>query len=363
MKSHGWRARRALVAVTAALAVVLVALPAVAQAQSRTVTVMTRNLYLGTGLTNVVGQTGLNLVSAVTTDWVNVVRNDFPARANALAAEVAQAKPDLLGLQEVSLWRDQHPADSFVSPAPNATNVVYDYLQILQAALAARGLHYSVAAVSTNADVEAPRFTNPLSPSFDFTDVRLTDRDVILKNDDNTALTVGSGQNGIYAAQFSVGGFQFTRGWTYVDGNIGGDHPFRFFNTHLETEDVPPVQVAQANEALAGPLNTSQPLILVCDCNSAADGSNTATYANLINAGFTDAWVKAEGGGGDSCCQDELLDNATSHLHERIDLNLTRGSGLRWPQSQLLGANRFQTSLAPFWASDHAGVASQIVLK
>ena len=48
------------------------------------------------------------------------------------------------------------------------------------------------------------------------------------------------------------------------------------------------VQAAQANEILQGPANTTLPVVLVCDCNSNANG--TGTYGNLITAGFEDAW-------------------------------------------------------------------------
>jgi hypothetical protein len=36
--------------------------------------------------------------------WANVLASDFPARAEVLAAEVAEHRPLLIGLQEVSLF-------------------------------------------------------------------------------------------------------------------------------------------------------------------------------------------------------------------------------------------------------------------
>ena len=143
-------------------------------------TVMTRNLYLGTGLDNTVTATTPGaLVAAATQDWLNVVANDFPTRTRALAEEIVQAQPDVLALQEVSLWRDQTPSDIVTGDTTaNAGHVVYDFLAILQAELAARDVPYVVESIPFNADAEAPRL-DPSSAN-GLTDVRLTDRDALL---------------------------------------------------------------------------------------------------------------------------------------------------------------------------------------
>ena len=344
------------------VALLSIALPAVAQASEKKVTVMTRNLYLGTGLNNVVGAPDqIALIGAVTTDWVHVLQTNFPARAQALADEIQAAKPDLIGLQEVSIWRD----DPFnASATPDAATLQYEFITLLQAALNSRGLNYSVASTSTNADVEAPRLTNFTNLAGGLTDVRLTDRDVILRNDDNPLLSVSNSQNGHFTTQLNIptitGVVQFTRGWTSVDATIDGAQ-FRFVNTHLEVEGGPAglVQTAQGNELLAGPLNTPLQTVLVCDCNSAADGSNTPTYANLIAGGMQDAWTAVNSSTGDTCCQNELLTNSASQLDERIDLVLMR-NGVKAKSATVRGATPFRTSPAPLWASDHAGVSAEL---
>ena len=105
------------------------------------ITVMTRNLYLGSGLANLTGVSG---PAELTTgwsgeDWANVLATDFRTRAAALAEEVARARPDVLGLQEVTLWRDSPVSDLREHPGPDATHVVLDHLAVLTSALAARG--------------------------------------------------------------------------------------------------------------------------------------------------------------------------------------------------------------------------------
>ena len=126
MRKHfAWSARFrwALVLIIAVAGFLVPAVSAQAGEGGPKLTVLTRNIYQGTDLTNVVTATTFpGFVAAVTQDWGNVVATDFPARARALAAEVRQVRPDVIGLQEVSLWRDQLVSDTVTgAPAPNAT--------------------------------------------------------------------------------------------------------------------------------------------------------------------------------------------------------------------------------------------------
>jgi len=106
---------------------------------------------------------------------------------------------------------------------------------------------------------------------------------------------VGQPRSGRYATQqvlaTPAGPLSFDRGWVSVKGRYQGKS-FRMVNTHLETEDSPDVQQAQAAEFLAGPARGGQ-VIATGDFNSAADGSTTTTtYAQLTAPpAFTDAWT------------------------------------------------------------------------
>ena len=99
--------------------------------------------------------------------WDIVEQTNFPARAKLLAKEIKSTKPDLIGLQEVALWRKGPKGN----PAP-ATGVAFDFLKLLRKEIKARGLKYSVGSVQQEADVEGPTTSDG--------DVRLTMRDVIL---------------------------------------------------------------------------------------------------------------------------------------------------------------------------------------
>src|SRR5439155_9344423 len=68
----------------------------------RAVTVMTRNPYFGADLTPAItARTVPELIGAVSHIFGVVQASNIPARAEAIAAEVAGVGPDLVGLQEV----------------------------------------------------------------------------------------------------------------------------------------------------------------------------------------------------------------------------------------------------------------------
>jgi endonuclease/exonuclease/phosphatase family metal-dependent hydrolase len=150
----------------------------------------------------------------------------------------------------------------------------------------------------------------------------------------------------------------FKRGWATIEGSLEG-RPFHFANTHLETEDFPDVQEAQAAEFLAGPAFGPGADIATGDFNSAADGSTTTSYAQLTKK-FKDAWRVNKGVPGLTCCQNETLTNPTSQLGSRIDLILTR-NGAKALSASVIGATPFQAS-PPLWPSDHAGVVATVRL-
>ena len=118
---------------------------------------MSRNLYLGADLGPAIGADNVcEAIDAGGQILNDVDASDFPARAKLLAAEIASAKPDLVGLQEVALWRFQPNSDFTGSPA---TTVRYDFLQLLLDELEARGANYSVAVVQDEFDQELPADT------------------------------------------------------------------------------------------------------------------------------------------------------------------------------------------------------------
>lgn len=346
--------RRRIATLLVALVTFLALLaPTPAQAHSdfkvkRQLTLMTQNLYLGADLTPAItAQTLEEFVAAANQIFAEFLATDYPTRSGAIADEIFEAAPDLIGLQEVALW-------TLIDPAGNTT---IDFLEILQQQLAARGLSYSVGAVSENANIGPI----PLSTT---SAVVFQDRDVILVNDKTEGLTITDAASGNYEAQQffqpPVGDpISFDRGWALVDGKFR-DRRFRFVNTHLETEDFPDVQEKQAREFLAGPARKRGTVFAVGDFNSAADGSTTETYRMLTRWPFRDAWRANRHSKGFTCCQNSGLSNEVSELSSRIDLVLIKG--WVWARSaQVVGDEPFQKT-APVWPSDHAFVKAVIRL-
>ena len=279
--AHG--ARLALVAVLAAA--FALALTGLAQAKDkRELGVMTQNLYLGSSLDAALAATTLpQFLVAANTIWGTVQATNFPVRSDAIADEIAATEPDLIGLQEVTKWT--------VSGGSSTPSL--DFLAILQQDLADRGLDYSVAAVSNNANLPPVPLLSFCTAGPLTCAVQLLDRDVILVNNDNPDLTFSNPKSGRYQAQQvltgPVGPLSFDRGWASIDGTLSGKK-FHFANTHLEVEGFAAVQEAQGREFLAGPAKSGGAVIATGDFNSAADGSTTTTYADLTKSYFTDAW-------------------------------------------------------------------------
>ena len=322
-------------------------------AGDRQVTVMTRNLYLGTDLAPLfAASTPFELVAAMGAGWEQVQENDFAARAEALADEIAASEPDLVGLQEAVLYRTDTPPDG---PATPAETPALDFLGLLLDALADRGIAYEAVSTFTGTDAELPA---GLPPALD---LRLTDRVVVLaRADAKTAdLKLSNPQSGAFSASLSVptaaGPLLLPRGWASVDVKIRGKR-FRFVTTHLEAFSSP-VRNAQAAELLAGAAATDLPVVLVGDLNS-GPGFDPGAYTALLNGGFADAWA---GGPGLTCCFAADLSDASATLTKRIDLVLTRG-GFETVSVDVVGDDPADRTPPGLWPSDHAGVVATVQL-
>lgn len=340
--------------------------------------VMTQNLYVGADLLRIINAASPEQVPIAVAQTLAVIKQtNFIERAEVIADQIKEEKPDLIGLQEVSLIRIQSPSDFFIGNPQNAQQVLYDYLEILLAALERRGLHYYIASSVDNADVEVPAFTGVDSfGTPQFIDVRLSDRDVILarKNIKTSNPTSANYQVNLILP-IGGGSVPFTRGYTAVDAKVRGI-TYRVVNTHLEVKGegmISAVQALQAQELVIMLASETHPLVLVGDFNSSPTDPidpNTGVvppYQQLSWAGYIDAWLQGEDAAqpGFTCCQSEDLSNTVSQMSERIDYifyrsDVTALGDKTEIEIETLGDEEGDKTPSGLWPSDHAGVTAEM---
>jgi hypothetical protein len=346
--------------------------PAAAQAQD--ITVMTRNVYLGADLGPVLqAQSIEGAIDGAGTVFSELQATNFAERAVPLAKEIKASKADLVGLQEVALWRTQTPSDGGappISPVPGAapaSTVAFDFLALLRAQL---GDSYRVvvsqdefeAELPVNADGNRATGTGPLAGFGADLDARLTMRDVILVRK-GSKVKLGKTRKGQYKTRFeaNVGGIKIPadRGWVSVEARVG-KRKFRFLNTHLEAFGDPRVRAAQAKELMAGPLKTKAQVVLVGDLNSGVKRHNQPEQpgddlAFKALKGFKD------NGARQSCCFSSLTDPRAVFDHT-VDHVLTKPA-LKTVRARVTGNDPAARTPSGLWPSDHGGVISRLRLR
>ncbi|MBT8143707.1 MAG: endonuclease/exonuclease/phosphatase family protein [Gammaproteobacteria bacterium] len=324
------------------------------------VRVLTRNVYVGADIFRVIeAPDPLLALTEIALVYDTVQQTDFPERAKALASEIAATQPHIVGLQEVALIRIQEPGDVLIGNPVAATEIDFDYLQLLLDELAVLGLQYSVAGTIDNADVELPLLGATLR------DVRLTDRDVLLVRDD---VIIGNAESGNFHdfVAFELSGLpiEFLRGFNAVDAWIAG-RPYRIVNVHLETggDFGAAVQQMQAAELLDSLSDQFLPLIVIGDFNAGPVSAPAQAYQQFIDAGYNDAWALYSNADGFTCCHSETLDDPASQLSSRIDLVMVRNPGaVIVTDAAVLGDEPADLTPNGLWPSDHAGVYAALAL-
>jgi endonuclease/exonuclease/phosphatase family metal-dependent hydrolase len=310
------------------------------------VKVFTQNLYVGFDVQTLLdlppNATTAQFVAATTAAYQTVQASDPVGRMQAVANEIAAYKPDLVGLQEAATYQ-------------SAANGSYDFVGLIRADLAKKGLTYAVVADSRNTSVAVP-----INGGGDF--VNFGDHDVLLARTGKGSkkLTITHVRTGHYADQTVVstpiGPVNFPRGWDAADVKVG-TRSFHVVNTHLEAFN-DARQGTQAHELIAGPSASKLPTLVMGDLNSNANPgfNNTETVPDLLQAGFKDLWAQVHPGDpGLTCCEEADLRNATSELKQRIDLVLGRGTFTPL-FAAVVGRNPPVRTAGGLWPSDHAGV-------
>ncbi len=338
--------------------------PAPAAQKETTFKVMTQNMDAGTDLGYALfGLTQIDPRPFVDLTLAEVDASLIPARAGALAEQIASRSPHLVALQEVTLWR------TGATPA-TATDVRWDQLESLTTALKELGASYEVVAVNTLTDIALP--TTEQGPGA----VRFTDRDVLLARSDlsPSEFHLSDVHAHVYKAALTFGDITVRRG--FISALARADNKlFRIANTHLETqypggEAAAEIQKLQAAELLNFMRNSPQPVILAGDFNADAifgkDGlgpDNTDTVSFIEAAGYDDSWAEANSPAPGPTWPLFLEDQnppppffVQTAPWERIDLIFSKGL-------EVVSSTQVGEGLTfPAAASDHVGVMSTFQL-
>jgi endonuclease/exonuclease/phosphatase family metal-dependent hydrolase len=326
------------VALTATALTAGIAVPADAAKKKTTdVTFMTRNLFLGADLLPLATTKGDDFEHAAGNLLNAVKATDPDGRMKLIAGEIAKAKPDLVGLQEVTLWKTGPKND----PAP-ATNVVVDYLSTIKRELKARGANYRVVADQRTLSLEGPTDQN--------VDLRFTDGNVVLAR---KGVKVSKAKSHDFKNQLRIptqqlGTISVNRSYNELDARVRGAK-LHLVNAHLEAYS-PEFRLKQAKELVAGPLKSKLPTVLVGDLNSGPNlpkPEDRPPFKAIAKAGFKDRRTSKP-----QCCFDDGLtggkwDHIVDHIMSKPKLKLVK--------SFITGLETTPGGLHP---SDHGGVVS-----
>ncbi len=325
------------------------------------ITVMSRNLYLGADIDALI-KPGADPRVVIPAALGQLQHNDFVARAQHIAMEIATRQPEAVGLQEVTHY-------VFATAAGKQT---LDFLNVLQQYLGAMGAQYDVAVHQNNVSLLIPVGAAGIDS------VTYTDGDAILVRHD---IAWSDPAHGHYPTQveLNVGGVTFDnlRGWNAVTIHVNGSD-VRFVNTHLEIQTFRATQEQQARELADMLAEETLPIVLVGDFNSAANpsapaDSKTASYQILRDAGFADLELRDPHGISIvTCCHLADLSDVVPTFNQRLDLVLARftndGFGGQ-ANTEVIVGQRFlvDPDHTPasgdeyyLWPSDHAAVFGKI---
>ena len=315
------------------------------RAKTTKVTFMTRNLYLGTDLIPIaVADPGAPAEKATGDAFREAtVTNDPRRRMNLIAEEIVKTHPDVVGLQEVSIWRTGPKND----PA-RAKTVVVDYLKQIMRRLKTLKAGYRIVTVRRQFDLEGPADNGK--------DVRLTLGNAIIvrKGVKTSKARSANFKTTTPIPTKSLGTVHIKRGFDEMNARVRGAR-FHFVNTHLEAYS-PTSRLAQARELLKKAAQKRKGrTVLVGDLNSGPNLDNEddeKAYKAIFGAGFKPRRTSRK-----SCCFNQDL--RSGKWDHNIDWIMSRPR-LRLVRSFLVGREKTVNGAR---ASDHGGVVSVLRIR
>lgn len=241
---------------------------------SPTITVMSRNIYLGADVA-VAMEAIPNLPKAAQFMWEQVKQNNFSKRVNILAAEINENKPDVIGLQEATTWYCKKNAWSKKTEVLNFTKQLLvelksEYQIASKDKTIAYNPGYSINPIPFLTKVNDPTTFKPLFNQDSAACGFETGDALLIKK--SLASSVKEVTNIDYKDKYTIVPvlMKVTRGYTYADIEINGQI-IRFITTHLESiwdENKIPNAAKQATQLIEEQRNHTIPTVIVGDFNS-----------------------------------------------------------------------------------------------
>lgn len=270
--------------ISALIAAIITPIPA--QAAEPTFTVMSRNIYLGADV-GVALELIPDMPAAAQFMWDQVNKNDFSKRSIALATEIQTYKPDVIGLQEATIWYCKKNAWSKKVEVFNFTDQLLEalggsYVLASKDGKTAFNPGYSINPIPFLTMVKDPtRFQKLFGQDKAACGFQIGDALAIKKELSAQVINVGNTE---YEASYSIVPTLMTiyRGYTWADIAIE-NIPVRFISTHLESiwdENKVPNAAKQAAQLVEDVRDTNMPLVVIGDFNSDPRDPRPANAAN-----------------------------------------------------------------------------------
>lgn len=257
-----------------------------ASAEEKPFTVMSRNLYLGADV-GVALQLIPNLPAAAQFMWKQVQRTDFSQRKDILVREIESESPDVIGLQEATIWYCQAKPWSKKVEVFNFTNHLLNalhgsYIIAEKDGHKAFNPGYSIGPIPFLTRVKDAKTFQPLFGQ-DHADCGFQIGDALLvKNELRQYINqVGNSEyDSVYKVVPTL--MEIYRGYTWADITMQGSN-VRFVATHLESlwdANKMPKAADQARQLVKDLASTQSPIVIIGDFNSDPRDPRQKGYAN-----------------------------------------------------------------------------------
>jgi len=243
-------------------------------AAEQPIKVMSRNLYLGADVGVALAKIP-NMPAAAQFMWDQVQQTDFSKRKKILAEEIRAESPDVIGIQEATVWYCKAHFWSKKTEVFNFTTELLaeldgDYIIAEKNGVTANNPGYSIGPIPFLTKVHDPITFQTLFGQNDADcGFQIGDALLIKKSLSQYVNQVGNSE---YKAVYKVVPtlMEIYRGYSWADITVQGTN-VRFVTTHLESlwdADKVPKAADQARQLVDDFKNTKSPIVVIGDFNS-----------------------------------------------------------------------------------------------